>query len=61
MENLKTSTKVILTEIAKRYPDSTEFRKQQIVDVAESLGYSGKVSQLARGVRFNKINEGEHE
>ena len=42
MENLKTSTKVILTEIAKRYPDSTEFRKQQIVDVAESLGYSGK-------------------
>ena len=42
MENLKTSTKVILTEIAKRYPDSTEFRKQQIVDVAESLGYGGK-------------------
>ena len=42
MENLKTSTKVILTEIAKRYPDSTEFRKQQIVDVVESLGYSGK-------------------
>ncbi len=42
MENLKTSTKIILTEIAKRYPDSTEFRKQQIVDVAESLGYSGK-------------------
>jgi len=42
MENLKTSTKIILTEMSKRYPDSTEFRKQQIVDVAESLGYSGK-------------------
>ncbi len=42
MENLKTSTKLILGELVKRYPGQTQFRKQQIVDVGETFGYSGK-------------------
>ena len=42
MKNLKKSTEIILTELAKRYPDQTQFRKNVIVDVGESFGYSGK-------------------
>ena len=33
---------MILTELVKRYPDQTQFRKQQIVDTGKSLGYTGK-------------------
>ena len=42
MENLKTSSQIILKELATRYPGQESFRKQQIVDVGESFGYSGK-------------------
>ena len=42
MKNLKKSTEIILTELAKRYPDQTQFRKNVIVEVGESFGYSGK-------------------
>ena len=42
MKNLKKSTEIILTELAKRYPDQTQFRKNVIVDVGKSFGYSGK-------------------
>ena len=42
VKNLKPSTEVILKELVKRYPDQTEFRKQQIVDVGQSFGYKGK-------------------
>ena len=42
MKNLKKSTEIILTELAKRYPDKTQFRKNAIVEVGESFGYSGK-------------------
>ena len=39
---MKISSKMILTELVKRYPDQSQFRKQQIVDTGKSLGYSGK-------------------
>tara|TARA_Y100001937_G_scaffold46716_1_gene65578 strand:- start:10439 stop:11608 length:1170 start_codon:yes stop_codon:yes gene_type:complete len=39
---MKISSKMILTELVKRYPDQTQFRKQQIVDTGKSLGYTGK-------------------
>ena len=42
MNNLKKSTEIILKELAIRYPDQTQFRKNAIVDVGESFGYSGK-------------------
>ena len=42
VKNLKPSTEVILKELVSRYPDQTEFRKQQIVDVGQSFGYKGK-------------------
>ena len=42
MKNLKKSTEIILTELAKRYPDQTQFRKNAIVEVGKSFGYSGK-------------------
>ena len=42
MENLKTSSQIIIKELANRYPGQSEFRKQQIVDVGETFGYSGK-------------------
>jgi len=41
-ENLKTSTQIILKELATRYPDSTEFKKAAILDVAAGFGYTGK-------------------
>ena len=40
--NLQPQTEVILKELANRYPDQTQFRKQQIVDVGLSFGYKGK-------------------
>jgi hypothetical protein len=42
VSNLKPSTEVILKELITRYPDQTQFRKQQIVDVGQSFGYKGK-------------------
>ena len=42
MNNLKISTQKILTELATRYPDSNEFKKSQIVDIANENGYTGK-------------------
>ena len=42
MKTLKKSSEIILKELAVRYPDQTQFRKNQIVDVGESFGYSGK-------------------
>ena len=30
MKNLKKSTEIILTELAKRYPDQTQFRKNGV-------------------------------
>ena len=42
MNNLNKSSQIILKELAVRYPDQTKFRKNIIVDIGESLGYSGK-------------------
>ena len=42
MNKVKVSSEIILKELVNRYPDQTQFRKQQIVDVGESFGYSGK-------------------
>ena len=42
MKKVKVSSEIILKELVSRYPDQTQFRKQQIVDVGESFGYSGK-------------------
>ena len=42
MNNLKISTQKILTELATRYPDSNEFKKSTIVDIAKEHGYTGK-------------------
>jgi len=42
MNNVKKSTQIILKELATRYPDSTEFRKNAIVEVGKEFGYTGK-------------------
>ena len=42
MQNLKTSTKILLQELVKRYPDQDHFRKSTVVDTGKSLGYTGK-------------------
>jgi len=42
MNNLNKSSQIILKELVVRYPDQTQFRKNIIVDIGESLGYSGK-------------------
>ena len=42
MNNLNKSSQIILKELAVRYPYQTQFRKNIIVDIGESLGYSGK-------------------
>jgi hypothetical protein len=42
MNNLNKSSQIILKELVVRYPDQTQFRKNVIVDIGESLGYSGK-------------------
>ena len=42
MKTLKRSTEIILEELAKRHPDTTEFRKKEILNVASDLGYTGK-------------------
>ena len=42
MNNVKKSTQIILKELAPRYPDSTQFRKNIIVEIGKSFGYTGK-------------------
>ena len=42
MNNVKKSTQIILKELATRYPDSTQFRKNAIVEVGKEFGYTGK-------------------
>ena len=42
MNNLKKSTQIIFKELATRYPDQTQFRKNIIVEIGESFGYTGK-------------------
>ena len=39
MSTLKKSTEIILEELVKRNPDSTEFKTQQITSTADELGY----------------------
>ena len=41
MKEMKISTQKIVEELAKNYPDQTQFRKNVIVDTATSLGYRG--------------------
>ena len=42
MNNLKISTQKILSELATQYPDTNEFKKSTIVDIAKQNGYTGK-------------------
>ena len=42
MNEMKISTRKIVEELAKRYPDTETFRKSTIVDIAKEFGYSGK-------------------
>lgn len=42
MNNLKTSTKILLKDLAGKYPDQVHFRKSTIVDAGKALGYTGK-------------------
>lgn len=39
---MKISTQKIVSELAKRFPDQTQFRKSAIVDIAREYGYTGK-------------------
>ena len=40
--DLKISTQRIVSELAKRFPDQTQFRKSSIVDIGKEFGYTGK-------------------
>ena len=42
MNKMKISTQKILSELARRYPDTNEFKKSTIVDIATENGYTGK-------------------
>ena len=42
MNNLKTSTKILLKDLVSKYPDQDHFRKSTIVDAGKALGYTGK-------------------
>ena len=42
MQNLKTSTKILLKDLVAKYPDQDHFRKSTIVDAGKALGYTGK-------------------
>jgi len=42
MNKMKKSTQIILETLAQRFPDQTEFKRAQISDTADSLGYSRK-------------------
>jgi hypothetical protein len=39
---MKISTQKIVSELGKRFPDQTQFRKSAIVDIAKEHGYTGK-------------------
>ena len=39
---MKQSTKIILDEIAKKFPGQTDFRRAIIEDIAKSFGYTQK-------------------
>ena len=39
---MKTSTKIILEELIKVFPDQTAFRKSQVMDTGKKFGYTGK-------------------
>lgn len=39
---MKKSTQIILETLSQRFPDQTEFKRAQISDTADSLGYSRK-------------------
>jgi len=42
MNNLKTSTTILLKDLAAKYPDQVHFRKSTVVDAGKALGYTGK-------------------
>jgi hypothetical protein len=42
MKDMKISTKNLLQELAKNYPDQTSFRKNVIETTARAMGYTGK-------------------
>ena len=42
MKAMKKSTQIILETLAQRFPDQTEFKRSQISDTADSLGYTRK-------------------
>jgi hypothetical protein len=42
MNTMKKSTQIILETLSQRFPDQTEFKRAQISDTADSLGYSRK-------------------
>ena len=42
MNNLKTSTTILLKDLVSKYPDQVHFRKSTIVDAGKALGYTGK-------------------
>ena len=42
MNNLKTSTTILLKDLVAKYPDQKHFRKSTIVDAGKALGYTGK-------------------
>jgi len=42
MQNLKTSTTILLKDLVSKYPDQEHFRKSTIVDAGKALGYTGK-------------------
>ena len=42
ISEMKQSTKIILDEIAKKFPGQTDFRRAIIEDIAKSFGYTQK-------------------
>ena len=42
ISEMKQSTKIILDEIAKKFPGQTDFRRANIEDIAKSFGYTQK-------------------
>jgi hypothetical protein len=42
MNQLRTSTTILLKDLAAKYPDQCQFRRSTIVDAGKCLGYTGK-------------------
>jgi len=57
---LKKSTQIILEELAVRYPDQTHFRKNAIVEIGESFGYTGKDWDPLMG-KTNRVKIGTYD